>query len=71
MVQERGVPLAKEFDKIIQRSSCEPRLAKKPRLDSILRSDLEDALRKTFLASDQFIEVMNHESSFEADVSLH
>jgi hypothetical protein len=49
LVQERGVPLAKEFDKIIQRSSYGPRLAKKPRLDSILRSDLEELLEDVFL----------------------
>jgi hypothetical protein len=45
------VPLAKEFDKIIQRSSHGPRLAKKPRLDSILRSDLEELSEDVFLAA--------------------
>jgi hypothetical protein len=49
LIQERGVPLAKEFDKIIQRSSYGPRLAKKPRLDSILRSDLEELSEDVFL----------------------
>ena len=43
------MPLAKEFDKIIQRSSYGPRLAKKPRLDSILRSDLEELSEDVFL----------------------
>ena len=43
------MPLAKEFDKIIQRSSYGPRLAKKPRLDSILRSDLEGFSEDVFL----------------------
>ncbi len=43
------MPLAKEFDKIIQRSSYGPRLAKKPRLDSILRSDLEEHSEDVFL----------------------
>jgi hypothetical protein len=42
LIKERGVPLAKEFDKIIQKSSYGSRLAKKPRLDSILRTDLEE-----------------------------
>jgi hypothetical protein len=43
------VPLAEEFDKIIQRSSYGSRLAKKPRLDSILRSDLEEHSEDVFL----------------------
>jgi hypothetical protein len=42
LVQERGGALAREFDRIIQRSSYGPRLAKKPHADSILRSDLEE-----------------------------
>ena len=42
LIKERGVPLAKEFDKIIQKSSYGSRLTKKPRLDSILRADLEE-----------------------------
>jgi hypothetical protein len=43
------VPLAKKFDKIIQGSSYGPRLAKKPRLDSILGSDLEELSEDVFL----------------------
>jgi hypothetical protein len=43
------VPLAKEYDKIIQRLSYGPRLAKKPGLDSILRSDLEELSGDVFL----------------------
>jgi hypothetical protein len=50
LVNERGVPLAKEFDKIIQQSSYGPRLAKKPRLDAILRSDLQELSEGVSLA---------------------
>lgn len=51
LVKERGVPLAKEFDKIIQRSSYGARLAKKPRLDTVLRSDLEEIAKDVSLAA--------------------
>jgi hypothetical protein len=51
LVNERGVPLAKEFDKIIQQSSYGPRLAKKPRLDAILRSDLQELSEDVSLAA--------------------
>jgi hypothetical protein len=39
--EERGAKLAKEFDKLIKASPYGPRLAKKPRIDSISRADLE------------------------------
>jgi hypothetical protein len=40
--EERGAPLAKEFDKLIRASAYGPRLAKRPRIDSISRADLEE-----------------------------
>jgi hypothetical protein len=53
------VLLAKEFDKIIQRSSYGPRLAKKPRLDTILRSNLEEHSEDVFLEAIPQISILN------------
>lgn len=47
--EERGAPLAKEFDKIIGASAYGARLTKKPRIDSISREDLEELSAKLSL----------------------